>query len=192
MISSTDMTSTRPHLAGSIIIFNIVEKICFYQALGKNTGRHTIEYSDCVASVYSWSEIGRYIYVFTECLVKCFVCRLYVLFLHLNFCIILATFKSNQTVSSLLSGTVYAISMRNYIDFSMFSRKIPWLPMKPALANAIFALKVLQVRFWFRHGLVSVHEAFAMWAWSPSLQYQQKHIPSKVNALSCLTFSRFW
>ena len=53
----------------------------FYRALGKNTGRHTIEYSDCVASVYSCSEIGWYIYVFTECSVKCFVCRLYVLFL---------------------------------------------------------------------------------------------------------------
>ena len=53
----------------------------FYRALGKNTGRHTIEYSDCVASVYSCSEIGGYIYVFTECSVKCFVCRLYVLFL---------------------------------------------------------------------------------------------------------------
>ena len=30
-----------------------------------------------------------------------------------------------------------------------------------------------------------------MQAWSPSLQYQQKHIPSKVNALSCLIFSQY-
>ena len=81
----------------------------FYRALGKNTGRHTIEYSDCVASVYSCSEIGRYIYVFTECSVKCFVCRLYVLFLHLNFCIILATFKNKpkQNFSSLNAYSSY-------------------------------------------------------------------------------------
>ena len=26
MVSSTDMTSTRPHLAGTIIVFNVVEK----------------------------------------------------------------------------------------------------------------------------------------------------------------------
>ena len=60
----------------------------------------------------------------------------------------------------------------------------PWslhLPMR------FLRWRFLQVCFWFRHGLVLVHEAFAIWAWSPSLQYQQKHIPSKVNAIFCLS-----
>ena len=111
--------------------------------------------------------------------------------LHLNFGRILAKFKSNQTVSSLLSGTVYAISMRNSIDFSMFSRKIPWLPMKPALANAIFALKVSASAF-----LIQTWTCIGSWGICYVSLVAFTPIPTETYSLQgkctfCLIFSRF-